>query len=394
MVAVFIMLCGCKTIPKDILSDFKNTVGGILREGSGIFVESPVKAKDITELKGAKVQESSIYTMCYSRLSKKQKSFYSILLEAADKMPPKWIYMGKLYDSASSDISVAYKAMLNDNPQIFWMPPSYMIAESGNKICIAFSYHGDDYSNDYTVDKNSLPEMKTALQNRVDEITEKALSYPNEFERELYIHDEICNGTYYDLEGGELIYSAYGTLVNGVCVCEGYSRAMQLLLHNIGIECFLVYGEYDGGAHMWNCVKIDGLWYHLDTTWDDNEEFGAFHTYFNLTDSEITANHIISESFSSKKQYTGESTYNSIIFPCYDNSANYYEHYSAYLTDDTDIAAKVIKNAYANGESKAELKNLTDRDAETVLIEVSKKLYSKPILQGYAATGKSVIAYW
>ena len=40
-------------------------------------------------------------------------------------------------------------------------------------------------------------------------------------------------------------------------------------------------------------VHIDGRWYHVDVTWDDpvSSEDVLRHDYFNLTDSQISADH-------------------------------------------------------------------------------------------------------
>lgn len=68
---------------------------------------------------------------------------------------------------------------------------------------------------------------------------------------------------------------------------RGYSRAMQLLLHEAGMKATLVGGFDDQNvAHMWNMVTIDGRNYHLDATWDDSEDYPR-HTFFNLTTEEI-----------------------------------------------------------------------------------------------------------
>ena len=44
---------------------------------------------------------------------------------------------------------------------------------------------------------------------------------------------------------------------------------------------------------MWNNVNIDGKNYHLDLTWDDydNDSAAVSHSYFNLSDDMIKANH-------------------------------------------------------------------------------------------------------
>ncbi len=42
---------------------------------------------------------------------------------------------------------------------------------------------------------------------------------------------------------------------------------------------------------MWNLVKIDGKWYHLDCTWDDGYGDTYFYGYYNLTDKQIEKDH-------------------------------------------------------------------------------------------------------
>ena len=48
-------------------------------------------------------------------------------------------------------------------------------------------------------------------------------------------------------------------------VCEGYSRSLQLLCHQAGIPC-VVLNSY---SHMWNAVQVGGVWYVVDSTWND-----------------------------------------------------------------------------------------------------------------------------
>ena len=88
----------------------------------------------------------------------------------------------------------------------------------------------------------------------------------------LYFHDSIILECNYD-DTAKNCYSAYGCLVEGKAVCEGYAKAMQILCSKAGIKCIPVAGKaYDGGAvqpHLWNKVMIDGEWTNVDLTWDD-----------------------------------------------------------------------------------------------------------------------------
>lgn len=54
--------------------------------------------------------------------------------------------------------------------------------------------------------------------------------------------------------------------------CHGYSRLLNLVLNNVGIQSINVrgYSCINGNeeGHEWNKVKIDGKWYNCDLTWD------------------------------------------------------------------------------------------------------------------------------
>lgn len=85
------------------------------------------------------------------------------------------------------------------------------------------------------------------------------------------IHDYIINNTKYDSDRVEReIYKyksdiAYGPLFEGFGICGGYTETMQLFLEKLGIKNYRVSSE----DHVWNAVYLDGVWYHLDLTWDD-----------------------------------------------------------------------------------------------------------------------------
>lgn len=124
-----------------------------------------------------------------------------------------------------------------------------------------------------------------------------------DYEKELALHDYLVLHCKYsenitqDVKSD--IYRAYGALVDGDAVCNGYAEAMQLLLRCVGIESQFVvgYGQTANGEwieHAWNLVNLDGTWYHLDATWDDpapNQDGVVIHPYFNVTDDIILENH-------------------------------------------------------------------------------------------------------
>lgn len=57
-------------------------------------------------------------------------------------------------------------------------------------------------------------------------------------------------------------HSAYGSLIDGVAVCDGIAKGYQLLLQSEGIECRMDNNSY----HAWNVAIIDGTEIKIDVT--------------------------------------------------------------------------------------------------------------------------------
>lgn len=52
---------------------------------------------------------------------------------------------------------------------------------------------------------------------------------------------------------------------------------------------------YAGEAHAWNLIKLNGEYYNMDVTWDaliGNPATTYYYDYFNITDGEISRDHI------------------------------------------------------------------------------------------------------
>ena len=58
-----------------------------------------------------------------------------------------------------------------------------------------------------------------------------------------------------------------GVFDDGTAVCNGLAQSFVILCAIEGIESLKIQGNVRSGRHAWNKVKIDGLWYVVDTTW-------------------------------------------------------------------------------------------------------------------------------
>lgn len=123
----------------------------------------------------------------------------------------------------------------------------------------------------------------------------------SDYEKVVAAHDYIVSNCTYNKNAidndtlSEDDFSAYGVLVKGVSVCEGYARAFKMLMDISDIECIMVIGNAgeDNTPHAWNMVKIDGDWFHVDTTYDDPypDTSEVVYLYLGVSDDAIKNDH-------------------------------------------------------------------------------------------------------
>ena len=86
----------------------------------------------------------------------------------------------------------------------------------------------------------------------------------SERQKAIALHEWVSGNVVYDHTYSKS--DVYDALVDRCSVCQGYAETYQLLCIWAGLECQLL----SGGNHAWNRVKVDGKWYCVDCTWDEN----------------------------------------------------------------------------------------------------------------------------
>ncbi len=106
------------------------------------------------------------------------------------------------------------------------------------------------------------------------------------------IHDYIIDNTKYDTlkskNINDMTYksnTAIGVLLEGYGICSGYSDAMGIFLDKLGIDNYKISND----THIWNLVKVNNKWLHIDLTWDDPiyKQNLNRDTYFLITTAEL-----------------------------------------------------------------------------------------------------------
>lgn len=87
---------------------------------------------------------------------------------------------------------------------------------------------------------------------------------------------------------------AYGPLVEHRGICSGLAWAFKTLMDEANIECICISGflkEDLKTRHIWNLVKLDGQYYHVDPTWGI-KDVGVFISALLQPDSMMKISHI------------------------------------------------------------------------------------------------------
>ncbi len=85
--------------------------------------------------------------------------------------------------------------------------------------------------------------------------------------RLLLLHDNLIEDCEYDADKKIESHSLYSIFAKKETVCQGYAQAMYFIGRELGLDMEFCLSYAIG--HIWNYVKINDKYYHVDTTWDD-----------------------------------------------------------------------------------------------------------------------------
>ena len=238
----------------------------------------------LTRHKTAK--EENMEEFYYQKMGKLQQTAYHNMLKGVRELADE-IQLPQL---DGEGLYWVFFQMRLDHPEVFWL--------TGYK----YKYYKDSpnliFVPEYLFDKDKIREHQKAMQARIEKLVRPAKTL-SDFEKEKYVHDFICDNVRYDKLKKAYSHEIIGPLGQGVGVCEGIAKAVKVLLDALGVWCIIAIcgNNPEKGIkyrHTWNIVKLDGVYYHLDATFDntlgrDGSEIR--YDYFNLDDQQIFRDH-------------------------------------------------------------------------------------------------------
>ena len=313
----------------------------------------------------------------FNQLDDGQKKIYSAIANSVKKLDSKVVVKGYPYENrpkALDDVDKVMDAFFADHPEVFYVESSYSIStiegvfDSNIELGLKYTIN----------DLNELDMKIKEIENVVNEYVQK-VGDKKGIEAQILLHDIFCEQvTYFEFENDSDIllkyHNIYAAFVEKQGVCDGFTKAMQILLDRFDIESILVSGKLGDQNHAWNMVKIEDSWYHMDITSDKSIKTGTnfgIHSYFNISTNQIKGTHDINSEFE--------------IPETLNNKHNYYIYMDKDISS-TDIFSSRLKEIIRNNRNDMLLEFYVDNNINVpeklvdVLRELNDRRYIDPNL--------------
>ena len=174
----------------------------------------------------------------------------------------------------------AINALKYDDPTLFFIDFTqidYDYSIFRNNVVIS----SDNCYIDGIYNQNQLEQMLNELEEKRTEIYLMMDENWTDYQKVYFINEYLVENVEYDQTlSGVFVHTVYGSIVDGLAVCDGYSYGVQYLLDGLGITNLVCAGQAynpstgSNEGHMWSYVELYDHWYGLDTTWNDPIYYG------------------------------------------------------------------------------------------------------------------------
>ena len=297
---------------------------------------------DESDLQAVKSAQEGYY--CYSVMDESLHDLYAelyvIIMDEAEDV--------KISTVDSNELKYVFQCLYNDHPEIYWIDGySYVRHEKNGEIQYL------TFTGKYTYTKDERDSFENGINAYVNCCIGGVDSNASEYEKVKYVYEYIAEHTEYVTSASDN-QNILSVFLHGESVCQGYAKAMQYILYEMGIQSAIVTGKaYTGEGHAWNLVNIDDAYYYVDVTWGDSDyvingvdatgEMPLNYDFLNITTEELERTHTID---------------NIVPMPaCISTINNYYVKEGIYFTDyDVLQISSAFGKAYGQGDSVVTLK--------------------------------------
>ena len=178
----------------------------------------------------------------------------------------------------------------------------------------------------YLFKKEEYDLLMEEILSKLTEIKKDIQSLSSNIEKEIFIHDYLCNNVKY-FDSGDSSYSIVGPLLYGQGVCEGISKTFHALCKIAKLNSYVLCGDaIDHNVktpHSWNAIEINSKFSIVDVTFDITLSTNSFvrHDFFNISTNDV------------KGLYKPIEFHKEIFDMCNSNNYNYFSLNNLVLSD-------------------------------------------------------------
>lgn len=272
-----------------------------------------------------------------------ENGYYYELLNAQDKIIYLTILncMQQINSKTTLDtidvntVDTIFKYVLNDHPEIFYV--------DGYKCSTNNKTNNSVYEPNYIMSADEIQKYNKKIEEYINYFMKMAEAngidkYASEYKIVKHVFEYVVATCNYDVNV-PYNQTILPIIEKNKGVCQGYAKITQLLLNQLGVDSLLVTGTTENGVlHVWNMVKIDGEYYHVDTTWGD-DTFSYLADNFSCDDRPITNYDYL---LTTTKNIGHTIEYQDIIPDSNSNRYSYYVKEGLYIEDINDIQLQEI----------------------------------------------------
>lgn len=235
----------------------------------------------------------------YSRLDEDERAVYCAIKDAVFS-----------FGSMSADIcdydtfKKVFVVFCADFPECFWVSGDWSVSGYVSGGVKKYTSYTPNFR--YTKDEAEI--IKALIDAAVEEFLAGVPADASDYDKAILAYKFVASYASYDNEAAEKLGEGKvdgttdrsclidGFFIDRRAVCSGFSKALQHILHRLGIECAYVTGKSEGVGHSWNFVKLEGEYYFIDVTWAATRSEGTGHItydFFCLTTEELEYDHEI-----------------------------------------------------------------------------------------------------
>lgn len=254
--------------------------------------ETPDEEDPDKEKKDKEAQSGLYY---YETLTPEQQDIYVQIYESITTRED-----GILSSLDVDAVDKVYQCVMMDHPEIFYSAGYELEKQLSNDRLIRLTFRAN-----YHMTESEVVASQMVIDNYVQSCLLQMPQGMDQYGQVKYIYEYVISNTEYELysENNQNICSVF---INGKSVCQGYAKAAQYLLRELGFEITLAAGKVENGdLHTWNLVRVDGDYYYMDPTWGDagylNQDSDQSqeniqpvnYEYFLITTEQLSKTHII-----------------------------------------------------------------------------------------------------